>query len=59
MKISNQYAGKWIASRQEKIVASSKSLKALMSKLKTKKDHGKVIYTLVPKGLIAGNTTIS
>lgn len=54
MRFEMQHAGKWVATKGEKIVDSSKSLKALMRRTSKRSDKSHVRYSLVPKGCIAG-----
>ncbi|MFA5854742.1 MAG: DUF5678 domain-containing protein [Candidatus Gracilibacteria bacterium] len=50
MKIDKKYLGKWIAVKNDKVIASDKSLRKLT---KSTADNA-VRFTLIPKGLIAG-----
>ncbi len=54
MKIDAKYSGKWIATKNEKIIGSGKHLTNLMTKFKNHKDNKKLRFTLIPKGLLAG-----
>jgi hypothetical protein len=54
MKFEAKYSGKWVATKNNKVIASGKSLNKLVKKVEKKKDSEKYRYTLVPKGLIAG-----
>lgn len=51
MKFEAKHLGKWVAIKNEKVVASGTSLKKLTKKVETQKN---VRFTLIPKGLIAG-----
>ncbi len=51
MKIDNKYTGKWVAVKNDKVVASDKSLNKLTKKVENLKD---ALFTLIPNGLIAG-----
>lgn len=51
MKIDNKYGGKWVALKNDKVVASDKSLSKLTKKVEKQKD---AFFMLVPNGLIAG-----
>lgn len=51
MKFEKKHAGKWVAVKGGRVVASSSSLRALQKKT----SGGSVRFTLVPKGFIAGN----
>lgn len=54
MKFTEEHAGKWVATRNHKVIDSSKSLNSLMKKVEKRKDHAKVRFALVPKGCLAG-----
>ena len=54
MEFDKSHAGKWVATKGQKVVDSGRSLKALMKRTKTRKDCSEVRYSLVPKGCIAG-----
>lgn len=54
MKFEARHAGKWVATHNEKVVESAKTLNALMEKTKSKKESEHFFYTRLPKGLIAG-----
>lgn len=47
-------AGKWVVSKNEKIIASDKSFAKLQLKIKNRKDSKTLMYSLVPKGFIVG-----
>lgn len=53
MKFDSKYLGKWVAIKNEKVVASDKTLTKLRKKIPLK-NEGKVRFTLIPKSLIAG-----
>ena len=53
MKYAAQYAGKWVAAKENKILASGTTLRIV--KEKVKKEHPEEIrFVLVPKGIMAG-----
>ena len=55
MRYGKQYAGKWVAAKNEKIVGSDVSLTQLVFKMgKKRKDSKTLEYSLVPKGFIVG-----
>ena len=54
MRFEKQHAGKWVATRGEKVVDARKSLKVLMGRTSKRDDQAKVRYSLVPKGCMAG-----
>lgn len=49
-----KHAGKWVATKGEKVVDSSVNLKALLRKTGKRTDQLEVRYSLVPKGCLAG-----
>ncbi len=51
MTFQAKHQGKWVAAKNDKIIAVGKSLKKLMQKVK---NHGDFKFSLVPKGFIAG-----
>jgi hypothetical protein len=54
MKYGKEHAGKWVVSKNDKIVASDKSFAKLQLKLIKRKDKKTLMYSLVPKGYIVG-----
>lgn len=54
MKFTKDHAGKWVATKGKKVIDSGRSLKAVMGRMKKRKDADDVRYSLVPKGCIAG-----
>ena len=54
MKFEKKHLGKWVATKGQKVIASEKSLKKVMSEVKKKDKSENIRYTLVPKGLLAG-----
>ncbi len=53
MKYAAQYAGKWVAAKENKILASGTTLRRVKEKVK-KEDPEKVRFVLIPKGIMAG-----
>lgn len=53
MKYGPQYAGKWVAARENKILASGRTLRIVKEKVK-KENSEEVRFVLIPKGTIAG-----
>jgi hypothetical protein len=49
MIFSKKNAGKWVASKDSEVIASSKNLDVLMKKLEKHKDKKDVRFDLVPK----------
>lgn len=49
-----KHAGKWVVEKNDKVVASAKTFSALEKKIKYRRDGKKLIFTLVPKGYMAG-----
>lgn len=55
MKFKAEYSGKWVAIKNEEVVASDITLKKLTKKIKNEANDKKNLrFTLIPKGLIAG-----
>lgn len=54
VKFTEEHAGKWVATRNHKVIDSSKSLDSLMKKVEKRKDQADVRFALVPKGCLAG-----
>ena len=55
MKFEKKYAGKWIALKDTKVIASDKTLKKLTKKIEDRKDQKSLRFTLIPNGFIAGS----
>lgn len=53
MKFQARHQGKWIAAKNNKIIANANTLNKLMQKVQ-KEDHKDLKFSLVPKGYIAG-----
>ena len=51
MIFSKKNAGKWVASKNEKVVATSEDLKELLKKVESRPDRSSIVYDLVPKHL--------
>jgi hypothetical protein len=49
MIFSPKNAGKWVASKDGKVIASDKKLDTLMSKIEARKDRKDIWFALVPK----------
>ncbi len=54
MKYDVKHAGKWVAVKSSKIIASSKDFAPLYKKVSSRKDAARIKYSLVPKGKITG-----
>ncbi len=55
MKFEVKYSGKWVAIKNEAVIASDSTLKKLTKKVKDENGSKKNLrFTLIPKGLIAG-----
>lgn len=54
MKFEAKHQGKWVAAKDDKIIADATTLNKLMEKVKPKEDPKTLTYALVPKGFIAG-----
>lgn len=53
MKFESKYLGKWVALKDDKVIASDTTLTKLRKKF-TSKEKSKLRFTLIPKSLIAG-----
>lgn len=53
MRYEAKHAGKWVASIEEKIIASGKTFKEVKEKVKGKNPQ-EVCFALIPKGYMAG-----
>lgn len=54
MKFTKAHAGKWVATKNEKVVATDKGFLSLFKKMKARKDSDQISFDLVPKGKITG-----
>ena len=54
MKFEKKYAGKWVAVKNSRVVASDLTLKNLNKKIEKKYDEKSIRFALIPKGCIAG-----
>ncbi len=54
MKFSLKHAGKWVAIKNNKVIADGKTLNKVLTKVENIKDKENLKYTLVPKGYMAG-----
>lgn len=54
MKFQAKYQGKWVAAKNDKIIADADSLNQLLKKVGGKEDPRELKFSLVPKGYIAG-----
>lgn len=54
MKFQAKHLGKWVAAKNDKIIADASSLNKLIQKVQKTEDPGKLKFSLVPKGFIAG-----
>lgn len=48
MVFSRKNAGKWVASKGDRVIATGKNLSKLRKKVATRKDSDAIGYTLVP-----------
>jgi hypothetical protein len=49
MVFSKKNAGKWVASKGDRVIATSKSLQALVKRIEARKDKAHIRYDRVPK----------
>jgi hypothetical protein len=54
MKFDKKYLGKWVASKDDKVIASDKTLTKLREKIGKKEIMEQIKFVLVPKAYIAG-----
>lgn len=54
LKFDSKYSGKWVAVKNDKVVASGPTLTMLTKKIASRRDASGMRFTLIPKGLIAG-----
>ena len=54
MRYKQQHAGKWVAVKNDKIIATSSKFAPLKKKMADRKDAASVRFALVPKGMITG-----
>lgn len=57
MKFQAKHQGKWVAAKDDKIIADANSLSKLIEKLQKTKAPKNLKFSLVPRGYIAGKTT--
>ena len=49
------HAGKWVAVKKDKVIATSKNFAPLRKKMAARKDAKSIRFSLVPKGMIVGS----
>jgi hypothetical protein len=54
MKYEKKHAGKWIAAKKDKVIASDTTLNKLMKKVEKTERKEEIKFALIPKGFIAG-----
>ena len=54
MRYTKKEAGKWVAVKQGKVVATGKEFLPLRKKVLARKDSSSIRFSLVPKGVITG-----
>ena len=54
MKFTKEHAGKWVATKGEKIIATSEKFSGLWEKMNERKDSSEIHYSLIPRGMITG-----
>lgn len=54
MKFDKKYLGKWVATKNEKVIASDKTLTRLVKKLNSGAKDQNVKFTLIPSANITG-----
>jgi hypothetical protein len=60
MIFSKENAGKWVASKNDKVIATSKKLTVLIKKVEARKDKDSIRFDIVPPhSIFAGAHAIS
>ncbi|MBI1812590.1 hypothetical protein HY285_02960 [Candidatus Peregrinibacteria bacterium] len=54
MRYTKEHAGKWVAVKKDKVVATSKDFAPLRKKIASRKDAASIRYSLVPRGMVTG-----
>lgn len=54
MQYEAKHAGKWVVSKDEKVIAAETTLTKLKKKIKDREDFSELRFALIPKGYIAG-----
>lgn len=54
MKFEPKHQGKWVAAKDDKIIADATSLNKLVQKVQRTENPKDLKFSLVPKGFIAG-----
>jgi len=54
MQYEVKHAGKWVVSKDEKVIAADTTLSKLKEKIKDRNDFAELRFALIPKGYIAG-----
>ena len=54
MKYSKQHAGKWVAVKNDKVIAMSAEFGPLRKKVNARRDRKQIQFSHVPRGYIAG-----
>lgn len=54
MKIEKKYTGKWVAIKNNKVIASEVTLNRLNQLIQNRKDKSSLHFSLIPNGLISG-----
>ncbi len=55
MRYEKKFAGKWVAVKKSKVIASSKSFSSLQKKISTRRDVESIRFSLIPSGMITGS----
>ena len=54
MKFTKQHSGKWVAVKNERVIASDPSYENLRNRLKNRPDRTTISVDLIPKGYLTG-----
>ncbi|MBU0767154.1 hypothetical protein KKF55_05260 [Patescibacteria group bacterium] len=54
MHFKKEHAGKWVATKNDRVIDSGRTLKSLRNKIDKRKDNKDIRFALIPKRCIAG-----
>ncbi|MCF7844824.1 MAG: DUF5678 domain-containing protein [Kiritimatiellales bacterium] len=54
MHFKEEHAGKWVATKNDRVIDSGKTLESLRKKISNRKDTNEMRFALIPKRCIAG-----
>jgi hypothetical protein len=59
MVFSKKNAGKWVASKDDKVIETDKSLENLVNKISDRKDKDRIVFARVPTNLFFAGSGVS